>query len=113
MPPLSTDDTNHTIGFTGVWKRGGPKLARILCLITSQNVTAPKHGEDVPKVEESLITSQNVTAPKHCAMPKDGLYCLITSQNVTAPKPTMCGARSASSLITSQNVTAPKRLRWI
>ena len=64
MPLLSTDDTNHTIGFTGVWKRGGPKLARILRLITSQNVTAPKPIGRALSGGAGLITSQNVTAPK-------------------------------------------------
>ena len=61
MPLLSTDDTNHTIGFTGVWKRGGPKLARILRLITSQNVTAPKLQINVESFLACLITAYNKT----------------------------------------------------
>ena len=36
-----------------------------------------------------LVTSQNVTAPKHFAKSLRKIASLVTSQNVTAPKPRM------------------------
>ena len=36
-----------------------------ISLVTSQNVTAPKHYVQLTKVLQGLVTSQNVTAPKH------------------------------------------------
>ena len=57
-----------------------------------------------------LVTSQNVTAPKHCIVIRFARLCLVTSQNVTAPKPTEPPRRRSSCLVTSQNVTAPKPL---
>ena len=57
-----------------------------LCLITSQNVTAPKPRGSGRKPRQGLITSQNVTAPKHRWPAGSSGRRLITSQNVTAPK---------------------------
>ena len=40
-------------------------LLHALCLITSQNATAPKPHKEFFMGQISLITSQNATAPKH------------------------------------------------
>ena len=55
-------------------------------LVTSQNVTAPKHDFAEPQERVSLVTSQNITAPKLGFQPVEGMAGLVTSQNVTAPK---------------------------
>ena len=57
-----------------------------------------------------LVTSQNVTAPKHLMMRAVIDDRLVTSQNVTAPKQAIQKAITANSLVTSQNVTAPKQI---
>ena len=80
------------------------------CLVTSQNVTAPK-----PKLCDtlrifSLVTSQNVTAPKPMMRPRWHAAGLVTSQNVTAPKHSLVSFMFYPRLVTSQNVTAPKPL---
>ena len=63
------------------------RLRAFCCLVTSQNVTAPKLlSVSCPK-KKGLVTSQNVTAPKHCVGFMTHQHCLVTSQNVTAPKP--------------------------
>ena len=58
----------------------------------------------------SLVTSQNVTAPKHVTLSIQRLCGLVTSQNVTAPKLIKPTRGLVTGLVTSQNVTAPKRL---
>ena len=102
----------------------------LLCLVTSQNVTAPKHQPKRSRAKLCLVTSQNVTAPKLVISVKQLVISLVTSQNVTAPKLSVC--RSSCNpllsyqsechcaktcdwvsclpwgLVTSQNVTAPK-----
>ena len=55
-----------------------------------------------------LVTSQNVTAPKHILNRHKRKIGLVTSQNVTAPKPLIYATFSVCGLVTSQNVTAPK-----
>ena len=79
-----------------------------ICLVTSQNVTAPKHLYDDATGTVSLVTSQNVTAPKHAAYATAKANRLVTSQNVTAPKHLSNTSPLLFSLVTSQNVTAPK-----
>ena len=58
----------------------------ICCLVTSQNVTAPKLAARLWGSGAGLVTSQNVTAPKRDEEALDLAYGLVTSQNVTAPK---------------------------
>ena len=62
------------------------------------------------RVRIRLVTSQNVTAPKHCLSRTVYNSRLVTSQNVTAPKPAITAFNAAIGLVTSQNVTAPKPL---
>ena len=57
-----------------------------------------------------LVTSQNVTAPKLVISRLRAAFCLVTSQNVTAPKPRTFTSSITLGLVTSQNVTAPKLL---
>ena len=78
------------------------------CLVTSQNVTAPKPLIGVALNVPSLVTSQNVTAPKLLRCICRHAHCLVTSQNVTAPKPLWVYLADILCLVTSQNVTAPK-----
>ena len=56
------------------------------CVITSQNVTAPKLEVHPLQKLTRVITSQNVTAPKQWNDVRIDSSCVITSQNVTAPK---------------------------
>ena len=83
----------------------------LMSLVTSQNVTAPKHEVDQLEIMSRLVTSQNVTAPKLHLLFTHVNTCLVTSQNVTAPKPFDFIADVFTSLVTSQNVTAPKQLK--
>ena len=63
------------------------KLSSCHCLITSQNVTAPKQCLITAYINARLVTSQNVTAPKLIVAVATALIGLVTSQNITAPKP--------------------------
>ena len=87
------------------------KLDKILSfrLVTSQNVTAPKHHWPELHIRASLVTSQNVTAPKHRKKTTLEKLSLVTSQNVTAPKRLQPRKVPSTCLVTSQNVTAPKQ----
>ena len=42
--------------------------------------------DDLSPLQKGLVTSQNVTAPKHFLNTDSGFLSLVTSQNVTAPK---------------------------
>ena len=78
-------------------------------LVTSQNVTAPKHVALSIQRIRRLVTSQNVTAPKQLPQPTPKIKSLVTSQNVTAPKQWQTYMQLLASLVTSQNVTTPKQ----
>ena len=67
--------------------------------------TLPLHRTD----QCCLVTSQNVTAPKLICLRCSRSDSLVTSQNVTAPKQDERLNKYPRRLVTSQNVTAPKR----